>query len=341
MRRILWTGLVVFLCTLVINAAPLPTGKVTVKVEGEDGITLADAKVAVYFTGPGTKGRDSDDLYFEGKTDKNGMYSASSRCASWLSHTAEKEGYYPTIGKRYVFEGVKSGRWQPWDPTLTLVLKKVINPIPMYVKKVDRLKIPVLDQPVGYDLAVGDWVEPYGKGKIGDFLIQIKRYYKDRDNFYYEFLVMFSNDGDGIQPTFFLPTTGSELKFPREAPLDGYKPYYCEWIFSSNGKSAQSERPVRYPGNNDGDDLNWIFRVRSTKLPDGNIVGLYGKLLGYIYGGDYRQDGQTVSFTYYLNPSGTRNLEFNPEWNLFEWERKIEYNEYGRRLTPDPVKFPP
>ena len=34
-------------------------------------------------------------------------------------------------------------------------------------------KIPVTNTPCGYDLMVGDWVVPYGKGKIGDFVFNI------------------------------------------------------------------------------------------------------------------------------------------------------------------------
>jgi hypothetical protein len=55
-------------------------------------------------------------------------------------------------------------------------------------------------------------------------------------------------------------------------------------------------------------------------LPGGTIFGLYGKIYGDLAMSIDRERRPIVSFTYYLNPTGTRNLEFNPKWNIFDWQ---------------------
>jgi len=53
-----------------------------------------------------------------------------------------------------------------------------------------------------------------------------------------------------------------------------------------------------------------------------------------------------IHFTYYLNPFGTRNLEFKPGWNIFDWEKPYEQyvsSSGAVKLVPPKSegKFPP
>ena len=64
-------------------------------------------------------------------------------------------------------------------------------------------------------------------------------------------------------------------------------------------------------------DIHYVFRIRTEVDEDGNIVeAMYGKVYGEIRGG-FSWGGPSVGFTYYLNPTGTRNLEYDPPKNLF------------------------
>lgn len=71
------------------------------------------------------------------------------RPASW---TAEKEGYYRVRGLRYNFSEEGVFRWQPGNPIMLVVLKRIKSPVPMFAKRVAKGP-PVIGEPIGYDLA--------------------------------------------------------------------------------------------------------------------------------------------------------------------------------------------
>jgi hypothetical protein len=107
---------------------------------------------------------------FEGLSDAVGLFKASHRdIALQLEFSVQKAGYYSIAGVHYMFvtEGKKDKQIASVrNPIFTLVLKKIIHPVPMYVNRVDiaHRKAPAIDKPVGFDLTVGDFVAPYGKG---------------------------------------------------------------------------------------------------------------------------------------------------------------------------------
>jgi hypothetical protein len=309
------------LAGLAAGLADFPMGKITVKVVDEDREPIEGAKVIIGFLVPADGFNYEEGTGAVGLSDRAGMFTASRKCGKFLSCYASMDGYYHTASERFVFDGVKNKRWQPWNPTITLELKQVVNPIPMYVKEVSGLPLPAVDANVGFDLVVGDWVEPHGAGKISDFVFCVHRRYGDSNNYTFRVTVGFSNEGDGLQPVFFRHSIGSKLQFPREAPVDGYKPFFHWWAYKANGVFAQRPLDAPEPDYNSHPELNYIFRVRSVKLPDGSVFGLYGKLLKWFGAGPFDESKPAkVSFTYYLNPTGTRNLEFKPEWNIFDWQ---------------------
>ena len=193
----------------------------------------------------------------------------------------------------------------------------------MYAKIIRGLKIPVIDKPIGFDLEKGDWVAPYGTGVINDFIFTCNHQSKSYNEFKVINKLSFSNENDGIQVFEIEEANRSEFLWPYNAPLDGYqksltksKMRNWEGVTKNNLNSESNKFQKAY----------YIFRVRTKLNDDGNIISaMYGKVEGEIS----VSRTPSVSFIYYLNPDGTRNLEYNPQKNLFKWKDRRETNKYS------------
>jgi hypothetical protein len=129
---------------------PLPEAKLTIKAVDDEGRALKDMPVDIWLSGS---------IEQAGNTDSNGFFVAQGTCIfKDLPIRIEKQGFYST-SLNYGLHGTKDGKWLPWNPVVTALVRRVINPIPMYAKTV-QTEIPVLDAPVGFDLVQGDWVTP-------------------------------------------------------------------------------------------------------------------------------------------------------------------------------------
>ncbi len=266
------------------NSAQEPTWHATVKVLDENGQPVTDDRVEVSYYVTASPDQTDASEKIQGLTDADGIFKASHENTGSidLGFQATKAGYYPTT-KGHEFAKIKDNDSAKWNPTVTLVLKKILQPIPMCAKGV--LGGPsVLDQPVGYDLTAGDWVAPYGKGTNEDILFTV---HKDTAKNDYQSTVTFPNPGDGIQE--FHPNKieeGSALISPHEAPASGYQPRFVR-----NSTDYNENRC-------------YFFRVRSASQN--------GPLYGKIY-------GDFMNFSYYLNPTpNSRNIEFNSKENLIK-----------------------
>jgi hypothetical protein len=218
-----------------------------------------------------------------------------------LEFHAEKPGYYPFSMQYHMGFYYKPDKW---NPTQTIVLKRVINPIPMYAKHIEGGP-PVFNEPVGYDFMVGDWVTPHGKGQTTDIIFTGELNQKAKNDFDYKLTISFPKLGDGIQefsvPSYYLHSQGSALRSDQKAPADGYQPQVVRTM-------------SRHPGQGTKEDMNdpnrnYFFRVRTVLDENGNVKSaLYGKIYG-----DFMQ------FSHYLNPTpNSRNVEFDPKRNLFK-----------------------
>jgi hypothetical protein len=231
-----------------------------------------------------------------GLTDTNGMFSGTHAYRRYsVGLHAEKEGYYQTFRAYelgFAYDPAK------WNAMVTIVLKRTINPIPMYATRIDA-EPPVDGKPVGYDLSIGDWVVPSGKGRTSDIMFLREYSRRSRNDYDYKLTVAFPNPGDGIQE-FTVPVdqSGSSLKSPHQAPENGYQPQVVRMNVSHPPETAKMDYDPK---------RNYFFRVRTVLDEQGNVKSaLYGKIYG-----DFMQ------FTYYLNPTPKdRNVEFAPRRNL-------------------------
>lgn len=276
----------------------LPEASLRVKVVDEGGQAIAGAKVGI-----------DDDVYRKppsgnGISNTDGFHSAQLRTMGSLFFGARMEGYY-SAGGEYVFHkgamdrdssAWATNRWQPWTPTVEVVLKRKRHPVAMYAKWIG-IESPAPGKAIGFDLEVGDWVAPVGKGTSADLIFDGRGAIKD-DSFRLDWT--FSHPGDGIQIVAHpAANVRSELRSPTEAPSSGYKSkitFDGKRVIGVNG--LPDERPECF-----------LIRVRTVLDPKGNIVSCnYGKI--------YTSSAFRVAL--YLNPTpNSRSLEFDPQLNLF------------------------
>ena len=288
----------------------IPEWKVTVQVVDEANRPEPGADAEVWYSAPPRRGSSVGHDKVVGRTDTNGLFTASGRSQFDLVYSARKAGFY-TSTKSLELGFTEKKRHEPWNPTLKLMLKKIGKPIPMYAKAT-RSNVGEAGRAFGYDLTVGDWVAPKGNGVSTDILFTAQLDKRAENDFDYKLVVSFPNQGDGIQPFSIteLEKT-SALRSPHEAPEGGYQP---EWI------KSQSRRPGEPAVNPLDESLNFFFRVRTVLDEKGNVKSaLYGKIYG-----DF------MNFRYYLNPEpNSRNMEFDPRRNLLKVPR-------GEPVVQDP-----
>ena len=265
----------------------------TLKIIDDAKTPIAAARIRI--------GYDMSTNVIVGLTDTNGIFTAShfGRDVD-LGFQIEKPGYYPTRLDYHMGFNYKP---EKWNPTQTILLRNVGDPIPMYAKE-QEMKFPILDEPIGFDLMVGDWVTPYGEGFHTDMLFKAHREIQNDREFTADLTVTFPNNGDGVVVAPKEAVDGSEFKTSRTATTNGYEP----------------ELDLHYSNANSPDSVfGYFIRVRTVLNPDGSVnSALYGKITGNFrfYAGTIAPTSG-MGFTYYLNPTpNDRNVEFNPKKNL-------------------------
>lgn len=306
-------GLLIFWISIfsVNTCAFADQAKVTLSVIGEDGLPIEGANVGVSFERNTVNGTQV--VTKRGSTDAEGEFTASEDGNGFISCGVHKQNYYDSYHHVNFFKQ-SSGRFEPWNPVIPILLRKIENPVQMYVRNTleSRLELPVANKNVGFDLVKFDWVIPYGQGTNSDFIFHLKRPpFISRDNYDATLTITFNNKYDGIQPHIEKHKDGSQYKLPRYAPETGYQDkLVLQESFGAKGPITQNFK-FR------ADDLNYIFRVRSSEK-DGKIErAMYGKMLGYISFSAMESKTAKIFMKYYLNPDYTRNLEFDPKRNLF------------------------
>jgi hypothetical protein len=280
-----------------------PKAQLTVRVTDDEGKPVAGATIAVLGSF-----RES-----EGKTDLEGRFTATLRNAwSAVDIVIRKRGYYSI--NRHIFEfsgGDVDGRWQPWNPELSFLLARRRSPVVLQHKYVEGEKIPMRDRPVGYDLIVGDWVAPVGRGLVNDFIFLAQTAATNDNSTSNRLILSFTNPSDGLIRTNIHWRNDYDLRLPPMAPEAGYSNKWELHLMES--KDPQSHT-VHAQANWSEDD-NYYFRVRTkTDSAGGILSAIYGKIYeGIQYHPRSAHPNAAVSFEYYLNPDGTRNLESKGE----------------------------
>lgn len=281
--------------------------KVTFQVVDYDGKPVTNAQFGVAWSYDYTN-RHKERVI---KTDKNGHVVLEEKSRGTFTYSIEKEGYYKSSGKYSLDVSgenhVKDGRWEPWNPTVEILLKEKRNPIPLARPSAWQRVIP-FEISAGFDFEAGDWVAPFGKGSIADATFHIVSKLQSDENINRADqlrVVINSEDGGFIM---LRQDLDSQMKSRYTAPTDGF------------------ERSSAYPRNQDqrgsgsmydmalNADSYIVFRIRVEKDSEGRITkSRYGKIYTLKFG-DVRMDGKNgyVTVDYFLNPTDN---DTNLEWD--------------------------
>ena len=241
------------------------------------------------------------------------------------------DGYYlPALGWKNKFSSKNLfGVWQPDNLVATIRLQRVEHPIPLFVKNV-RPKVASgtfdgTNAVLRYDLVLGDWLPPEGKGERADLEIRTKLTidevlqvgkYKDWKKTFFTFsnTVRFPGEGNGCRAEMTSPTAGIKL---RNAPEAGYGKTIVNRFGVKRKIVGPNVNEAEYSDSNP--NRCYYFRIRSRFDDKGNLVeAYYGKVYGdFNFHGRWDLGFRGVDFLYYLNPKSLdRNLEWDMKTNL-------------------------
>lgn len=250
--------------------------------------------------------------HFQSTSDQTGKVTVAvdPNFERFISLTIQKSGYYQT----WICMADTQGKLLKVGNVLKVRFRSIDNPISMYSRNVS-ISLPEWSKPCGFDLIAADWVAPYGKGAHSDFIFtgtQIVPWKKNanlmKEGNEEKLALSFPGKNDGIIVTEWPMTDrGSEFRFLREAPTDGYQPtWLCHlWWRPKTMEVTPPESRER----------GFYFRIRTDdNVPAGeSFGGMYGKITTPI---EFNPSG-SIAFTYYLNDTGTRNLEADPKRSKF------------------------
>lgn len=303
-----------------------PEGKVILKVVDEQFQPIAgiDALAAI------------DSKAYSKKTDSKGAveYNQIMRVGI-LGLTVNLDGHYESTQAK-TFDKLISNQWQPWPLETTLIVRRIDDPVPMYAVENYRIEMPIVGS-AGFDLEKLDWVQPYGKGVYSDFVFTLSRK-EDHEKTRATLKLTFSNLGDGVFPLFEYLPGGSLLKMPKEAPLEGYltnRQWDWVWMKRSSLESRKQQSKfyseLRQQQKDSPPPIGYFFRIRTILDDRGKVKkAMYGKINCWPAvtqsGGrgdlewlpEHYTKTTYIKLTYYLNPDGTRKMEFDMKNNLFK-----------------------
>lgn len=309
------------------------TMRITARVIDEQGNPLPNTPIRIGIHNV----NDYKDEYndFRGKTNAEGKFSAEGMGRGLAKIEVKKDGYYGSRKTATCYEGTpeqirKAGKFFPWDPVVDIVVRKIGNPIPMrvWLGGTDGAhRAPDVGQEFGFDLFEKDWVKPHGKGKKADLFVKFESEFKDQNDYKTTCSIRFANPDDGFIPVPELVSKDSRLKYPREAPLDGYQLKELLIERSSGGLGARNEAEEKEP-------VGYLVRFRSVKDKKTKEItsAFYGKIVSsqdananhnpfgmhpYMWVNRKIDQIPRLQFRFYLNPNlNDQNLEYDQETNL-------------------------
>lgn len=285
-------------CVIVIGfarASEPPLSTITFRVLDEGGHPVADA--SVHGTGYWRPAKS------KGVTDADGYFSYEDRVYGDVGCRVSKAGYYDTHGE--VWPGPRRFGDHPTN-TFAIVLKRIINPVPMLARHLVVLNVPKTNEVFALDLERGDWVGPAGKGIVTDVWVTAEKRFASREDRDLTVTLAFAGGDNGIQEFWAPESCGmsltSDLMPPQEAPDAGYRKstaVFGRW------------RPGVPQENSWTKDRNYVYRVRARTNEVGRVVEANVGWIRRDISIWMSEEGRVgFEFSYYFNPDcHSRSLE--------------------------------
>ena len=231
-----------------------------------------------------------------GQTNADGVFKATANTLESLYIEVNKSGHYQA--RLYDIAGNQ-------DLKQTIQLPFKLNPIGLYVRhhtgnQDEGLRFPKNDQWFEYDLKVGDWIQPHGKGIVADIKMRL---HCDKESLAQTYLELEAIDASAGFYVVDEIISYSELKLPHQAPENNYSK-----TLVINGADWENYRGI-------------FLRSRVLLNKDGKIISAnYAKIQGPII---VSRRG-TIGLTHYFNGTpNDRNLEFDPSKNLLKTDNEL------------------
>src|SRR5574344_361970 len=266
-----------------------------------------------------------------GRTGPDGCFQIKGRTSGEVSFTLKKSGYYRTRYDYRLYDDaendIRDGKWQPYGATNTVVLKRIRNPIAMFVGDHKSHELVFPDKmgsnrfQCGYDMCTGDWVKPVGRGTTTDVLFTLvteaNPVKPDGSKFRQTITLEFTNGLDGA----LLVKNDMTSEFHSAYRADPAAPYQHKKVFCFDRYNGT---PI-VDGNLKADE-HLVIRVRTRIDGNGHVVQAnYGKIYGEMR---INGTGLLVLSTYFNPTPNDTNLEFDPDKNLSDdgdWRHKTHF----------------
>lgn len=265
-----------------------------------------------------------------GKTDASGVYSFSGIAYKEVYYGTQNGGYYSSHRKEIVYKMIGEKIIYPTVCELSLVAKRIRNPIVMVADWRFEAVLPGPNIRVGYDLMKNDWVTPYGKGETADIYFMVSGEFRNRLDHDSLLEIDFPNEGDGLISFDCDLHQGSLLKSAHEAPASGY--LNRKTTQKSALPVADGARSISGHDNHDiingvKDGIGYYIRIRTVLDESGNAISAhYGKIYGdFDFFGADPSGSYVFAQCYYINPSvNDRNVEAIPGETLIPNLRNLD-----------------
>jgi hypothetical protein len=265
---------------------------VELQVADQTGSPLPAAQCIVQFN----KAETGKAEVITGATNADGVFKTAANTLESLYIEVSKSGHYQA--RLYDISGSQ-------DLKQLIKLPQRINSTALYVRhhtgnESESLKFPKNDQWYEYDLKVGDWVQPKGKGIVADVKMRL---HCDKESLAQTYLELEAVDASAGFHVIDEIISYSELKLPHQAPESNYAK-----TLVINGADWENYRGI-------------FYRSRVQLDKDGKIISAhYGKIQGPI---TLNRQG-SVGITHYFNGTpNDRNLEFDTSKNLLRTDNEL------------------
>lgn len=281
----------------------------------EEGNPVTNASVRIQtlrkrFFGAGQN--PGDFRWISAQSDTNGVTAVELDMVTCdLSYWLTAAGYYASpchdVHYRIQSQNLFSLTLEEHQKEEQVVLRKIKNPIPMFGYGSPTwlgVKLPVHGE-YGYDMKAGDFVTPYGKGKVSDFYIRKNYDEKTRDG---RSALFFKGRGNGAYKI--KAFTDSEFRSCYAADTNAVfeTEFRHEYLKSETGSYCREVCDVK-------EDECLVLRTRCQYDEQGRLVSCnYSKIYGKIEIRSYLQFR-----AYAFNPTpNDPNLEFDVKQNLLQ-----------------------